>query len=149
MVAVLKVSMFWQVSGEFGTIKQSIHISSKRKSLEHGKEKAIISFKNLWKLAQRNGKAGIPTISKSHTSCADFNLGSGCEGSGTSKDLPTLRPRVEGENETQNLQRRGKGCVEFCDFEPCLKINFGVSVNGVPHFSTRMDGEKPVLGQME
>ncbi|GBN08943.1 hypothetical protein AVEN_11944-1 [Araneus ventricosus] len=41
---------------------------------EHGKEKAIISFKNRWKLAWRNGNAGIPTNSKSITSSADSNL---------------------------------------------------------------------------
>ncbi|GBN86166.1 hypothetical protein AVEN_58163-1 [Araneus ventricosus] len=45
---------------------------------------------------KRNVKAGIPTNSKSNTSCADSNLGPRLEGSGTSKDLPTLRPRVEG-----------------------------------------------------
>ncbi|GBM48817.1 hypothetical protein AVEN_114720-1 [Araneus ventricosus] len=32
--------------------------------LEHGKKKAIVSFKNRWKLAQRNGNDGIqnPTL---------------------------------------------------------------------------------------
>ncbi|GBM15081.1 hypothetical protein AVEN_150098-1 [Araneus ventricosus] len=63
--------------------------------LEHGKEKAIVSFKNRWKLAWRSGKVGIPTISKSNTSCADSNLGPRCEGSGTSKDVPRLGPRDE------------------------------------------------------
>ncbi|GBN47568.1 hypothetical protein AVEN_160757-1 [Araneus ventricosus] len=64
-----------------------------------------------------------------------------------SKDLPTLRPRVEGRNETRNLPRRDKRkvCVEFCDFEPCLKTNFGASVSYVPHFSAWMDGEKASL----
>ncbi|GBN62155.1 hypothetical protein AVEN_156071-1 [Araneus ventricosus] len=35
--------------------------------------------------------------------------------------------------------------VEFCDFEPCLKINFGSSVNTLPNFSTKMAGEKTAL----
>ncbi|GBL83969.1 hypothetical protein AVEN_145625-1 [Araneus ventricosus] len=47
--------------------------------------------------------------SKSNTSCADSNLGPRLEGSGTSNDLPTLRPHVEGRNETRNLPRRGRG----------------------------------------
>ncbi|GBM01076.1 hypothetical protein AVEN_121727-1 [Araneus ventricosus] len=83
--------------------------------------------------------------SKSNTSCVDSNLGPRLEGSGTSKALSTLKSRVEGRNETRNLPRRGRGgwvseWVEFCDFEPCLKTNFGASVNDVPHFS--MDGKK-------
>ncbi|GBO16215.1 hypothetical protein AVEN_14708-1 [Araneus ventricosus] len=55
------------------------------------------------------------------TSCADSNLGPGCEGRGASEDLPTLKPRVVGRNETRTLMRKGKGgeWVEFCDFEPC------------------------------
>ncbi|GBN68639.1 hypothetical protein AVEN_136494-1 [Araneus ventricosus] len=76
-------------------VKQSIHISSKMEFLEHWEEKAIVSFKNRWKLAQRNGKAGIPTNSKSNTSCADSNFWPRCEGSGASKDLPRLGPRDE------------------------------------------------------
>ncbi|GBM86746.1 hypothetical protein AVEN_198515-1 [Araneus ventricosus] len=78
-------------------------------------------------------QCGIQRNSKSNTSCVDSNLGPRFEGSGTSKDLPALRPRVEGRNETRNLTRREKrtsGWVEFCDFEPCLKTNFGASVNG-------------------
>ncbi|GBO34303.1 hypothetical protein AVEN_91588-1 [Araneus ventricosus] len=31
-----------------------------------------------------------------------------------------------------------KGWEEFCDFEPCLKTNFGTSVNDFPNFSTKM-----------
>ncbi|GBN81277.1 hypothetical protein AVEN_67812-1 [Araneus ventricosus] len=34
---------------------------------------------------------------------------------------------------------------EFCDFDPCLKINFGTSVNALPNFSTKMGGDKPSL----
>ncbi|GBN78371.1 hypothetical protein AVEN_91980-1 [Araneus ventricosus] len=43
--------------------------------LEHGKEKAIVSLKNRWKLAQRLGEAGNPMKSKPSISCADSNLG--------------------------------------------------------------------------
>ncbi|GBM81017.1 hypothetical protein AVEN_138287-1 [Araneus ventricosus] len=123
----------------FKTIKQAIHISSKMEFSEHGKEKAIVSFKKRWKLAQRNGNAGVQTNSKSNTSCADSNLGPRLEDSDTSKDRPTLRPRVEGRNGTRNLsvwEEEGLEWVEFCDFESCLKTNFGASVNDVPHFST-------------
>ncbi|GBM69578.1 hypothetical protein AVEN_261644-1 [Araneus ventricosus] len=38
---------------------------------------------------------GIQMNSKSKTSCADSNLRPRCEASGTSKDLPRLRPRDE------------------------------------------------------
>ncbi|GBM51292.1 hypothetical protein AVEN_164373-1 [Araneus ventricosus] len=111
--------------------------------LEHVKELEIVSFKNRWKLAWRNANAGIQTNSKSDTSCADSNLVPPCEGSGTSKDLPTLRPHVEGRNETRNLPRRVKrrGREEFCDFGTCLKRNFGTSVNGVPHFRLEWMGK--------
>ncbi|GBM85600.1 hypothetical protein AVEN_38371-1 [Araneus ventricosus] len=71
--------------------------------LEHWKEKATVSFKNQWKLA------GIQTNSKSNSSCVDSNLGPRCEGSGLSKDLPTLRPRVDCRNETLSLPLRGRG----------------------------------------
>ncbi|GBO20988.1 hypothetical protein AVEN_189244-1 [Araneus ventricosus] len=81
--------------------------------LEHGKEIAIVSFKNHWKLAWRNGNAGIQTNSKSNISCADSNLGTRCEGSGKSKDLPTLRSHVEGRNGTRNLPTRRKGVDGF------------------------------------
>ncbi|GBM74386.1 hypothetical protein AVEN_161280-1 [Araneus ventricosus] len=106
-------------------IKQANHVSSKLEFLEHGKEKAIVIFKKRWKLAQRNGNAGIQTRSKSNTSCADSNLGPRLEGSGTSKDLPTLRPRIEGRNELEISrvgEEEGEG-VEFCDFERCLRTN--------------------------
>ncbi|GBN64040.1 hypothetical protein AVEN_158701-1, partial [Araneus ventricosus] len=38
-----------------------------------------------------------------------FNLRPRFEGSGTSKDLSTLGPRVEGRNETRNLPCGGRG----------------------------------------
>ncbi|GBL83042.1 hypothetical protein AVEN_165275-1 [Araneus ventricosus] len=88
---------------------------------------------------------GIQKNSKSKTSSADSNLGPRCEAIGTSKDLPTLEPRFEGRNETRNLPC---GWIEFCDFEPCPKINFGTYVNALPNFSIKMGGKKQVLGQM-
>ncbi|GBN08510.1 hypothetical protein AVEN_111938-1 [Araneus ventricosus] len=30
--------------------------------------------------------------------------------------------------------------IPLCDFEPCLKTNFGTSVNDLPNFSTKMSG---------
>ncbi|GBM15083.1 hypothetical protein AVEN_150100-1 [Araneus ventricosus] len=98
--------------------------------LEHGKEKAIVSFKNRWKLAQRNGKAGIPTNSKSNTSCTDSNLGPRCEGSDTSKDLPRLEPCDEAR---KSEIHRVWG--EIGD-RRAVAAHFGASVNDVPHFST-------------
>ncbi|GBM49773.1 hypothetical protein AVEN_60503-1 [Araneus ventricosus] len=77
------------------TLKQAIHISSKMKFLEHGKEKAIVKVENIWNLEQMIRNDGIKANSKSKTSCADSNLRSRCEASGTLKDLPSLRPRDE------------------------------------------------------
>ncbi|GBL97269.1 hypothetical protein AVEN_84967-1 [Araneus ventricosus] len=76
-------------------LKLAIHISSKMEFLEHGKEKAIVKVENLGKLEQIIRNDGIQTNSKSKTSCADYNLRPRCEASGTSKDLPRLRPRDE------------------------------------------------------
>ncbi|GBM93089.1 hypothetical protein AVEN_204587-1 [Araneus ventricosus] len=47
--------------------------------------------------------------SQSKTPSADSNLGPRCEGSGKTKDLPTLRPRDEARNETQNPPFGGGG----------------------------------------
>ncbi|GBM59633.1 hypothetical protein AVEN_60375-1 [Araneus ventricosus] len=96
-------------SDQIFTVKQAIHISSKIEFLEHGKEKAIVSFKNRWKMAWRNGNPGIQTNSKSSTSCDDSNLEPRLESSDTLKDLPTLRPHTEGRNEARNLPLRGRG----------------------------------------
>ncbi|GBM18168.1 hypothetical protein AVEN_151711-1 [Araneus ventricosus] len=76
--------------------------------------------------------AGIQTNSESNTPCADSDLGPRLEDSGTSKDLPTLKPRVEGRNETLNFPGRGR----ILRLRPLSKTNFGASVNDVPHFST-------------
>ncbi|GBN12058.1 hypothetical protein AVEN_190412-1 [Araneus ventricosus] len=55
------------------------------------------------------GSDGIPKNSKSKTPSADSNLGPRCEGSGKTKDLPTLGLRVEARNETRNPPCRGGG----------------------------------------
>ncbi|GBM82785.1 hypothetical protein AVEN_10414-1 [Araneus ventricosus] len=55
------------------------------------------------------GSGGIPTNSKSKTPSADSNLGPRCEGSGKTKDLPTLGPCVEARNETRNPPCWGGG----------------------------------------
>ncbi|GBM18334.1 hypothetical protein AVEN_127791-1 [Araneus ventricosus] len=54
-----------------------------------------------------------------------------------------LEMKLEARNETRNLL-----CGEFCDSEPCLKTNFGISVKALPNISTKMGGGKTVLGQM-
>ncbi|GBN57019.1 hypothetical protein AVEN_99864-1 [Araneus ventricosus] len=99
--------------------------------LEHGKEKPIVQVENLSNLEQMIRNGGIQKHLKSKTQSADSNLRPRCEGSGKTKELSTLTPRV-GEEES--------GWQEFCDFEPCLKTNFGTSVNDLPNFSTKMGG---------
>ncbi|GBM14966.1 hypothetical protein AVEN_116608-1 [Araneus ventricosus] len=80
--------------------------------------------------------------SKSKTPSADSNLGPRCEGSGRTKDLPTLGPRVEARNEIRNPLCGGEQCgwEDFCNFKPCLKTSFRTSVNDMPTFSTKMNG---------
>ncbi|GBN53937.1 hypothetical protein AVEN_155141-1 [Araneus ventricosus] len=79
--------------------------------LEHGKEKPIVKIENLPNLEQMIQNGGIQKNLKSKTKSADSNLRLRCEGCGTTKDLPTLAPRVEARNETRNPQRGGGRCV--------------------------------------
>ncbi|GBM48363.1 hypothetical protein AVEN_37813-1 [Araneus ventricosus] len=81
---------------------------------------------------------------KIQNSIHDSILGPRCEGSGTTKDLPTLEPRVEARKETQNPCVEEEKCEwdEFCVFEPCLKTDFGTSVNALPNISIKMCGKK-------
>ncbi|GBM24541.1 hypothetical protein AVEN_217121-1 [Araneus ventricosus] len=78
--------------------------------LEHGKEnlssKPVGNLSNLEQMI-RNG--GIQKNLKSKTQSAYSNLRPRCEGSGKTKDPPTLPPRVEARNETQNLPLGGRG----------------------------------------
>ncbi|GBN53252.1 hypothetical protein AVEN_16523-1 [Araneus ventricosus] len=129
------------------SFKQAIHRSYKLEFLEHGKEKPIVKVENLSNLQQVIRNGGIQKNLKSKIQSTDFNLGPRLEGGGKRKDLPTLASRVEARNETRNPPRggRGAGWQEICDFEPCLKTNFGTSVNALPNFSTKMGGKKPVL----
>ncbi|GBO37370.1 hypothetical protein AVEN_31471-1 [Araneus ventricosus] len=77
--------------------------------LEHGKEKLIIKVENLSNLEQMIRHGGIQKNLKSKTQSAYSNLRPQCEGSGKTKDLPTLSPRVEARNETRNPPRGGRG----------------------------------------
>ncbi|GBM28797.1 hypothetical protein AVEN_130505-1 [Araneus ventricosus] len=115
--------------------------------LEHGKEKHIVKVKNLSNLEQMIRNGGIEKNLKSKTQSADSNLRPRCEGRSKTKDLLTLAPRVEVRNETRNPQRgrRATWWQEFCNFELCLKTNFGTSVNALPNFFTKMGGEKNSL----
>ncbi|GBM85304.1 hypothetical protein AVEN_231122-1 [Araneus ventricosus] len=85
---------------------------------------------------------GIPTNSKSKTSCADSNLRSRCEASGTSKGLPRLRPRDEARK--SEIRRVGGGIGD----RRAMVAHLGAYVNNGRHFSIKMGGEKTGLGQM-
>ncbi|GBL84412.1 hypothetical protein AVEN_117178-1 [Araneus ventricosus] len=89
----------------------------------------------------------IQKISPTKYDMYQQNLGPRCEASGKIKDPPTSAPLDEGRDETR-IPRMGEeeyGWVEFCDFESCLKTNFGRSMNALPNFSTEMGGEKTSL----
>ncbi|GBL84796.1 hypothetical protein AVEN_93831-1 [Araneus ventricosus] len=76
--------------------------------LEHGKEKLIVKVESLSNLKQMIRNGGIQKNLKSQTQSADSNLRPRCEGSGKTKDMPTLTPRVKARNETRNpLPPRG------------------------------------------
>ncbi|GBN97306.1 hypothetical protein AVEN_254840-1 [Araneus ventricosus] len=77
--------------------------------LEHGKEKPIVKVENLSNLEQMIRNGGIQKNLKSKPQTADSNLRPRCEGSRKTKDLPTLAPRVEARNKTQNPPRGGRG----------------------------------------
>ncbi|GBM08121.1 hypothetical protein AVEN_214455-1 [Araneus ventricosus] len=76
-------------------LKQAIHSSPKVDFSEHGKEKHIVKFENLSNLEQM-----IQKNLKSKTQSADSSLRSRCEGSGKTKNLPTLALRVKARNQT-------------------------------------------------
>ncbi|GBM07829.1 hypothetical protein AVEN_33108-1 [Araneus ventricosus] len=90
-------------------LKRAIHPSSKMEFLEHGKEKPIVKIKNLSNLEQMIRNGGIQNNLKSKSQSADSHFRPRCEGSGLTKDLPTLAPRVEARNETRNPPRGGRG----------------------------------------
>ncbi|GBM58061.1 hypothetical protein AVEN_222826-1 [Araneus ventricosus] len=68
--------------------------------------------------------------------------GSRCEGRGKPRFCldRDLSSRLEMKFEIPLLGGGEGGWEEFCEFEPCLKTNFGTSVNGLPNFSTKMSG---------
>ncbi|GBN84768.1 hypothetical protein AVEN_58975-2-1, partial [Araneus ventricosus] len=80
------------------TLKQAIHRFSKLEFLEHGKEKPIVEVENLSNSEQIIRSGGIQKNLKSKTQSADSNLRLRWEGSGKTKDLPTLAPLVEAGN---------------------------------------------------
>ncbi|GBM73561.1 hypothetical protein AVEN_98791-1 [Araneus ventricosus] len=90
-------------------LKQAIHRSSKMEFLEQGKEKPIVKFENLSNLEQMIRNVGIQKNLKFKPQSTDSNLRSRCEGTGKTKDLPTVAPRVEARNETRNHPRGGRG----------------------------------------
>ncbi|GBM28396.1 hypothetical protein AVEN_262156-1 [Araneus ventricosus] len=77
--------------------------------------------------------------SNSKTSCADSNLRPQCEASGTSKDLPRLRPRDEAK--TRKSAEWGGGIGG--DRKATL-AHFGSYVNDVCNVSIKMCGKKRV-----
>ncbi|GBO27973.1 hypothetical protein AVEN_166733-1 [Araneus ventricosus] len=77
--------------------------------LEHGKEKPIVKVENLSNLEQMIRKGGIQQNLKSKTQSADSNLRPRREGSGKTKDMHALAPRVEARNETRNPPHGGGG----------------------------------------
>ncbi|GBM11309.1 hypothetical protein AVEN_107325-1 [Araneus ventricosus] len=66
--------------------------------LQHGKEEAIVSLKTDGNL--HSGMAMLE-FKRIQNPTLPASIGPRLEDSGTSKDLPTLRPRVEGGNETR------------------------------------------------
>ncbi|GBN59620.1 hypothetical protein AVEN_150503-1 [Araneus ventricosus] len=74
---------------------RAIHRSLKLEFLEHGMETPIVKVEDLSNLEQMIRSVGIQKNLKSKTPFADSNLRPRCEGSGKTKDLPTLAPRVE------------------------------------------------------
>ncbi|GBM43095.1 hypothetical protein AVEN_188048-1 [Araneus ventricosus] len=113
------------------TIKRAIHRLSKLEFLEHGEEKPIVKVENLRNLEQMDSKRWNLKELTIQNSTRDSNLGHRCEARRKAIVLPRLVPRVEARNYTRNLPSggRGDGWEKFCDFEPCLKTNFGTSVN--------------------
>ncbi|GBO08463.1 hypothetical protein AVEN_60840-1 [Araneus ventricosus] len=67
------------------------------------------------------GSGGIPKNSKSKTPSADSDLRPRCEGSGKTKDLPTLGSRVEAINEIRNPPCGG-GRVKGVRNSPTLNL---------------------------
>ncbi|GBL80959.1 hypothetical protein AVEN_83054-1 [Araneus ventricosus] len=81
--------------------------------LEHGKKRPIVKVENLSHLEQMIRNGGIQKKLKSQTQSTDSNLRHQSEGSGKTKDLPTLSPRDEGRNETQ-IPRMGARGIWLC-----------------------------------
>ncbi|GBN87501.1 hypothetical protein AVEN_201352-1 [Araneus ventricosus] len=48
--------------------------------------------------------------------------------------------KLEMKLEIPRVGEEDDGWEEVCDFEPCLKTNFGTSMNALPNFSIKMSG---------
>ncbi|GBN79335.1 hypothetical protein AVEN_59963-1 [Araneus ventricosus] len=90
-------------------VKQAINLSSKLEFLEHVMEKPLLTVEIVSNLEQMIRNGGIQQNIKSKTESADSILRPRCEGSGKTKDLPTLAPGLEIGNETRNPPRGGRG----------------------------------------
>ncbi|GBO27610.1 hypothetical protein AVEN_220728-1 [Araneus ventricosus] len=88
------------------SLKRLIHRRSILEFLEHGKEKPITN-----RQGRKPMKFGVNDWKwwNSNELKIQNNLGPPCEGSGKTKDLPTLGPRVEARNETRNPLCWGRG----------------------------------------
>ncbi|GBO07580.1 hypothetical protein AVEN_203345-1 [Araneus ventricosus] len=85
--------------------------------------KAYRQGQNLSNLQQMIRNGGIQQNLKSKTQSADSNLGPRCEGSGKTKDLSTLTPRVEARNETRNHPRGGGKSVGGRNSAPLVFVS--------------------------
>ncbi|GBM39456.1 hypothetical protein AVEN_142394-1 [Araneus ventricosus] len=94
-----------------------------------------------------NPNSGIQKNLKSKTQSADSGLIPRCEASGKERICLHwhLASRIEMKLEIPCAGEEESGSQEFCDFEPCLKTNFGTSVNALPNFSTKMGEKKSSL----
>nr|GBL91366.1 hypothetical protein AVEN_223921-1 [Araneus ventricosus]GBL91425.1 hypothetical protein AVEN_107315-1 [Araneus ventricosus] len=83
---------------------------------------------------------GIQKNLKSNTQSAYSNFRPRC-GSGKAKICLHfhLASSLEMKLEIPRVEEEESGWQEFWDFEPCLKPNFGTSVNALPNFSSKMD----------
>ncbi|GBO41088.1 hypothetical protein AVEN_64549-1 [Araneus ventricosus] len=56
-----------------------------------------------------------------------------------------LASRLEIKLEIPRMGEKESGWQGLCDFEPCLRTNFGTSVKALPNVSTKMGGKKTGL----
>ncbi|GBO32090.1 hypothetical protein AVEN_72705-1 [Araneus ventricosus] len=130
------------------SLKQVIHRSSKRVFLENGKEKPVVKVENPSNLEQMIQNGGIQKNLKSKTQSADSNLRPRYARVAAKQRIYLhwhLASRLEMKFKIPRVGEVESGWQEICDFEPCLKTNFGTSVNALPNFSTKVGGKKTGL----